>query len=113
MKANMWQIPPPLHKKDLFGGLSMGEWGIFGVISLFIFLVFVQPAGLAGLPYLAIPAVIYVLLRRVDTDHGYINALEMLWRYLRYFWQYGTGSDTFILEKEVRNRYGSKETTVE
>ena len=103
MKRDTWRIPPPLHEKFLLARLTLFEWSIVAVAALVVFFAFIQTKGIQGIPYLSIPIVLYIFFRRNDTDYGCINGVEIAGRYIRYFWQYTIGTDTFVLERIVRD----------
>lgn len=96
-----WRIPPPLHEKTLFFHLTIVEWLVVALIFLVTIGIVISVGSIEALTYLAVPAVLFALFRRNDTSAGYVSGLEMMARYLRYFYQYAVGSDTFLLERSL------------
>ena len=96
-----WRIPPPLHEKTMFFHLTIPEWVVLALVSLLFLGIVISVGSIQAVTYLAIPAALFVLLRRNETTFGYVSGLEMIARYLRYFYQFAAGRDTFILERSL------------
>lgn len=107
-----WRIPPPLHEKTLFFHLTIVEWLIVALIFLVTIGIVISVGSIEALTYLAVPAVLFALFRRNDTSAGYVSGLEMMARYLRYFYQYAVGSDTFLLERSLPYEHGKLERSL-
>ena len=104
-----YQIPPSLRESDYFYGLTIPELGVVAGIVFLLCLTVISRKGITGLPWLAIPASLFFLLRRRDGGAGFVNPLHILTIMLRYY----TGSQMFSLRRHLHLGNRKKEDSIE